>query len=189
MADGLSHPGRREFVAWPGFGGAPPHPSVHGIDDLVQRVAEMITGPSVLFAQSMGGVVALRVALRRPDVVRCLVLSVTSGGLDVQALGGSDWRPWFRREFPDAPTWFVDENVDLTDRLSGIRVPTLLLFGDADPISPVSVGERLAASLANAELVVVPGGTHDLVTQKPADVLPHIERHMNEALGTIPGRR
>lgn len=178
LADLLSHPGRREFVAWPGFGKAPPHPDVNGIDDLVDRVAERVTRPTVLFAQSMGGVIALRVALLRPGAVHALVLSVTSGGLDIAALGGIDWRPWFRRAHPGAPRWFVDEHADLSGRFSEIRIPTLLLFGDADPISPVAVGERLAASLPMAELVVVPGGTHDLVTERAGEILPHVERHL-----------
>ena len=183
LAGRLSHPGRREFVAWPGFGGAPPHPGVDGIDDLVDRVSEMVSGPTVLFAQSMGGVVALRVAHRRSEAVQALVLSVTSGGVDVAGLGGLDWRPWFLEAHPEAPSWFVDERQDLTERLSEVRAPTLLLFGDADPISPVAVGERLAGLLPTADLVVVPGGTHDLVTERASEILPHVERHLARVLG------
>jgi pimeloyl-ACP methyl ester carboxylesterase len=54
----------------------------------------------------------------------------------------------------------------------------LLVWGDADPISPVVVGRRLAALFANAELVVLPGGTHDLVAERVDDLLPHVERHL-----------
>lgn len=178
VADGLSHRGPRRFFAWPGFGGAPPDPSLRGLDDLADRVVAEITGPVVLFAQSMGGLIALRATLASPQWVRALVLSVTSGGIDVRALGAVDWRAEFARNNPDAPRWFLDARDDLTDQLHQVRAPALLLWGDADPISPVAVGRRLAQLLPTSALVVVPGGTHDLVAERSDDVLPHIEGHL-----------
>src|SRR6185369_17550956 len=87
VSDGLRHPGQREFFAWPGFGGVPPEPDVNGIDDLVKRVSASISGPVDLFAQSMGGKIAILAALQKPAMVKHMVLSVTSGGLDVASLG------------------------------------------------------------------------------------------------------
>ncbi len=184
VADGLSHPGSRRFFGWPGFGGVPEDPSVNGIGDLVSRVVEAMTGPVVLFAQSMGGIVALRAALEAPEKVRSLVLSVTSGGIDVRSLGAFDWRRDFVTANPNTPRWFLDANDDLSPRLREIAVPVLLLWGDADPISPIAVGERLATLLPDAELVVVPGGTHDLAFERADEVLPHIERHLAKLRST-----
>ncbi|MGC4092934.1 MAG: alpha/beta fold hydrolase, partial [Polyangiaceae bacterium] len=73
--------------------------------------------PAALFAQSMGGVIATQVALQKPDLVKSLVLSVTSGGIDVAALGGVDWRARFRRQNPNLPDWFLEARDDLTLRL------------------------------------------------------------------------
>jgi len=179
---GLSHPGPRHIFSWPGFGGAPADASVRGISDLVLRVNEKITGPSVLFAQSMGGLIALRATLARPENVCALVLSVTSGGIDVSALGAHDWRPEFARHNPGTPRWFMDARDDLSADLARISAPVLLLWGDADPISPLAVGRRLAELLPHAELVVVPGGTHDLVAERASEILPHVERHLERAL-------
>lgn len=92
VAAGLTLRGPRRFFAWPGFHGVPPDASVHGLDDLAERVIAEITDPVVLFAQSMGGLIALRAALAVPELVCALVLSVTSGGLDVGALGALDRR-------------------------------------------------------------------------------------------------
>lgn len=178
VATRLSHRGPREFVTWPGFGGAPPDPTVTGLEDLAQRVLGRLTGPAILFAHSMGGIIALRVALSAPTTVRALVLSVTSGGIDLTGLGVIDWRPEFQQNNPDSPRWFIDARTDLTHELQRVHIPTLLLWGDADPLSPVSVGRRLNALLPNSELVVIPGGTHDLVSERTAEVLPHIERHL-----------
>lgn len=178
VSDGLHHPGRREFFGWPGFGGVPPASDITGIDDLVTRVVASITGPVDLLAQSMGGTIAIRAALRKPDLVKHLVLSVTSGGLDVAALGASDWRPAFRKLNPTLPGWFADYREDLTPRLGELPFPVLLLWGDADPISPVAVGRRLAELIPKSELVIIANGTHDLVSERAHEVIPHIERHL-----------
>jgi pimeloyl-ACP methyl ester carboxylesterase len=178
VATRLQHAGARRFLSWPGFGGAPGEPDVRGIADLVARVVQHITGPVALLAQSMGGVVAVRAALEKPDLVRLLVLSVTSGGIDVARLGAQDWRPAFGERNPELPRWFLDEREDLTERIREIGIPVLLLWGDADPISPVAVGRRLAELFPDAELVVIPGGTHDLVQERAEDVAPHIDRHL-----------
>lgn len=178
VSDGLHHPGRREFFAWPGFGGVPAEPDIAGIDDLVKRVAASITGPVDLLAQSMGGTIAIRAALRKPDLVKHMVLSVTSGGLDVASLGGADWRPGFRELNPTVPCWFSDYREDLTASLGELPFPVLLLWGDADPISPVAVGRRLAELIPKSELVIIENGTHDLVAERASEVIPHIERHL-----------
>ena len=174
----LQHPGTRRFVGWPGFGDTPADPNVRGLDDLATRLAAQIEGPVDLLAQSMGGIVAVLVALRNPAQVRHLVLSVTSGGIDVAGLGGVDWRPSLTSQHPDLPRWFIDERRDLTERIRAITIPVLLLWGDDDPISPVAVGRRLLELFRSAELLVVKGGTHDLVSERAAEVAPHIDRHL-----------
>lgn len=178
VSDGLDHPGEREFIAWPGFGDVPREPDVNGIDDLVRLVAASMTGPVDLLAQSMGGVIAIRAALEKPGLVRHMVLSVTSGGIDVSSLGGADWRPGYRQSHPAYPDWFLKERQDLSQRLAELDFPVLLLWGNADPISPVAVGQRLAELLPQTELVIVEGGTHDLVSDRCSEVLPRIRRHL-----------
>lgn len=148
------------------------------IDDLVKRVSASISGPVDLLAQSMGGIIAIRAALQKPALVKHMVLSVTSGGLDVLSLGATDWRPTFRELNPTLPTWFLDEREDLTNRLGELPFPVLLLWGDADPISPVAVGRRLAELLPRAELVIIKNGTHDLVYERANEIIPYIEKHL-----------
>lgn len=178
VSDGLLHAGQREFFAYPGFSGVPQDPAVHSIDDLVDRVCESMTEPVDLLAQSMGGVIAIRAALKKPELVRHMVLAVTSGGLDVAALGAIDWRPGFREINQTLPQCFLEYKEDLTDKFGELNIPVLLLWGDADPISPVKVGQRLQELLPQAELVVIIDGAHDLVYKHAAQVIPYIERHL-----------
>jgi pimeloyl-ACP methyl ester carboxylesterase len=178
VARRLQHSGVRRFVGWPGFDGTPADPDVRGLDDLATRVAAQIDGPVDLLAQSMGGIVAVLALLQKPTQVRHLVLSVTSGGIDVTGLGSADWRPSLSRQHPDLPRWFIDERRDLTERIHEITIPVLLLWGDNDPISPVAVGRRLLELFPTAELVVVKGGTHDLVSERADEIATHIDRHL-----------
>jgi len=160
------------------LGGTPADPAVKGMSDLVARVVREITAPVALLAQSMGGIIAIRAALEKPDLVRHLVLSVTSGGIDIASLGAQDWRPAFLAANPTAPSWFVEAREDLSARIRTIAIPVLLLWGDADPISPVAVGQRLAELLPHAEFLVVKGGTHDLIMERAAEVAPQIDDYL-----------
>jgi pimeloyl-ACP methyl ester carboxylesterase len=53
-------------------------------------------------------------------------------------------------------------NGDRRAKLSKIKAPTVVLHGDSDPLVPVEGGKDLAASVAGAELRIIPGMGHDL---------------------------
>jgi pimeloyl-ACP methyl ester carboxylesterase len=57
---------------------------------------------------------------------------------------------------------------DLTDVLPLVRVPTLLLYGDADVRSPPAVAEALHERIATSHLVVLPGVGHVSNLEAPA---------------------
>ncbi|MEK4032009.1 alpha/beta hydrolase [Methylocystis sp. IM3] len=166
------------FFAWPGLGDEPALPDINGIDDLVALVADEIAEPVDIVAQSMGGLVAIKLALALPGMVKRLVLAVTSGGVPVANLGGSDWRPDYFAAYPRAAKWIADSGDDFSSQIPSIEVPTLLLWGDADSISPVAVGKRLAALLPNARLCVFPGGDHDLARTHMDAVAAEIKRYL-----------
>jgi proline iminopeptidase len=51
-------------------------------------------------------------------------------------------------------------NFDLTDRLHEIRVPTLIVVGRHDWITPVASSEEIAAGIPNSELVIFENSGH-----------------------------
>jgi pimeloyl-ACP methyl ester carboxylesterase len=57
-------------------------------------------------------------------------------------------------------------------------MPVLFLWGDADPISPVKVGEKLAALLPHANLHIFAGADHDLAYTHAAEVAALIDQHL-----------
>ncbi len=167
------------YLGWPGLGHQPPSPQVRCYDDLVAMVVAELGDERVdVLAQSMGGAIALQVALNYPSRVRRLVLAVTAGGLDVASLGASDWRPAYRLEYPEAASWVYDMRPDLAGEFGNIHQPTLLLWGDNDPISPLAVGEYLNNALPCAALEIVRGGDHGLINSRSDAVAPAILRHL-----------
>jgi pimeloyl-ACP methyl ester carboxylesterase len=182
-------PSEKILLDWPGLVHVPPRPEIRGFDDLVTLTLGHADREVDLVAQSMGGVVAVLAALARPDAVRRLVLTATSGGLRLAGSGAQDWREEYRREFPGAAPWATEYRIDLTDRIASIRCPTLLLWSDADPISPLAVGETLARRLPDAELVVIPGAEHMFARDRAGEVAPHIARHLFGVRWSGPARR
>lgn len=63
--------------------------------------------------------------------------------------------------------WFLPVRLLLAHRLDTlskagrIRIPTLVVHGDADEVVPFDMGVRVARAIAGAELVRVEGGHHD----------------------------
>lgn len=162
----LTYPASRVLLGWPGFGAVPADPQIQGIADLAAMVVREIDQPTALISQSMGGVIALLAAWQRPELVTRLVLAVTAGGIDMSEMGALDWRPGFLANNPQAPRWFAEYRNDLSGELGSLHVPSLLLCGDADPVSPVAVGKRLRELLPNSRLHVVAGGAHDLANEQ-----------------------
>lgn len=179
VADRLDDLGQVHVFGYPGFGGVPADPGVTSLDDLYRWIVERLpTEASHVIAQSMGGVLAARLAVEHPERVARLVLVATSGGVDVRRLGAAEWRHEYRASLPDVPSWFIDDRTDLTERLAQIRAPTLLLWSDADPISPRSVARFLAERIAGARIVSVAGATHAFASERPDEVAAIIRSHL-----------
>jgi pimeloyl-ACP methyl ester carboxylesterase len=168
----------KAFLDWPGLGEVPAAPDVGGFDDLVTRVVARLEAPAVLVAQSMGGVIALRAALRRPDRVPALVLTATSGGLDLAPFGAADWRPDYRARHPQAPAWAYDRGPDLSAALAHLDIPTLLVWATADPISPLAVGRHLERLMPRARLRVIDSDDHWVAQRHAVPVAAAIARHV-----------
>jgi pimeloyl-ACP methyl ester carboxylesterase len=62
---------------------------------------------------------------------------------------------------------------DIGDQVSAIRVPTLIIHGDADAPIPLAKAQAMQASIPNAELVVE--GGHSINMTNPAPVNAAIE--------------
>lgn len=171
----------KSYLSWPGLGNQPHDPSVNGFDDLVRLAAQEIKGPTAIVAQSMGGIVGVRLALEHKKDITHLILVATSGGIDVSHLATENWRPSYLRNFPNSQTWITQEKPDHSTAIPNITCPTLLIWGSTDAISPPQVGKTLASLINGAKLYMVEGGNHDLARERASEIAPVIIDHIKGA--------
>ncbi len=72
-------------------------------------------------------------------------------------------------------------DTDTTPELTTIKVPTLLLWGEGDRRSPLSVAEQFHAAIPDSELRVIPGAGHISNMEKPDDFNASVRRFLLEA--------
>jgi pimeloyl-ACP methyl ester carboxylesterase len=187
---------------WPAHGDSPP-----GRDELSamrvaavaeEAIAQLAPEGAIVLGNSVGGFAAARLAIRRPELVRGLVL-VDSGGFGgrsplVRLFCALMGRPWFLRaiyptfagRYMRAQTaadvrarasavamtrgepglsainalWrsFVSPEHDLRGQAAAIDAPTLLIWGQRDPVIPLRAARRIARLIDGSRLVVLDTG-------------------------------
>ena len=150
---------------------------------------EAIERPRALVGHSLGGAVALELAIERPELVDGLVVISSSGRLGIpdETLGraAEDFAGERERLIagsfadPSAPMarrarqaldaggsralladYAACRTVALHGRLGAVGVPVLLIVGDDDPFTPLRMSEDLARELPLSQMVVIPGARH-----------------------------
>jgi 3-oxoadipate enol-lactonase len=71
---------------------------------------------------------------------------------------------------------------DSTDFLPRIAVPTLVVTGEADVITPPSEGESMASAIPGARFVLIPGAGHMAPMERPGSVASALSEHFAAAL-------
>lgn len=65
-------------------------------------------------------------------------------------------------------------NLDVTQRLKQIRLPTRVIVGALDPATPPSAAKVIADEITGSDLVVMPGVSHMLHVEQPAAFAGHV---------------
>ncbi|NNH78857.1 alpha/beta hydrolase [Acinetobacter sp. ANC 5380] len=182
LIDFLPRHYEKEVIGYPGFGNVPDNTNIKNFRDLQNDVTSKINSKSILIAQSMGGIFAVNKAFTDPSLIKGLVLIATSGGIDLTPFNVQDWRTEYQEQYPRYPKWFMTTNVNYEEYLEKINIPTLLIWGDDDPISPINVGKYLNTILKDSKLKIIKDGKHDLAEKHAKEVSLYI----NQFLETIP---
>src|SRR5262245_60369888 len=145
--------------------------------------------PAHLVGYSDGGIIALLVALARPDLVRTMVLIGANyhhdglapdvndsfePGSDIANLLGDAYAqrsPDGADHFPivlaKTVEMFRTEPTMTTDDLTRLGIPALVMVGDDDAVA-LEHTLSLYESLPNGQLAVIPGASHLVPIEKPA---------------------
>jgi pimeloyl-ACP methyl ester carboxylesterase len=154
--------------------------------------------PAVAVGRSMGGAIAVTLALDHPRHVKALVLACAAArfAFPAERLAGlhdvvRGRRPQqFTTETFSPKTGFevmkeawteqvkTDPRVRYTDmlacaafdaraRLGGIRVPTLVVAGADDQVTPVAAAEEITAAIPGARLAVIADAGHQAPLEQP----------------------
>ena len=171
----------QQVIAYPGFDGVAPNLAIQNLHDLQEFVKNQIEDDSILIAQSMGGVLAVGLALKHPQKIKGLVLLATSGGLDLKTFHCADWRTDYRELFKTMPDWFEQDQTEFSRvQLASLDVPILLIWGDHDPLSTVQLGQYLAGIFKNAKLHIIQGGDHFFANSHANQVAMLIQDYLEQ---------
>jgi pimeloyl-ACP methyl ester carboxylesterase len=76
---------------------------------------------------------------------------------------------------------------DSRDTLPGIGIPTLVLVGEADTLTPPADSQAMAAAIPGARLVTVPGAGHLTPMERPGAVAAALGEFFGAALAAVAG--
>jgi len=141
--------------------------------------------PVHLVGHSDGGIVALMVAMRRPDLVKRVVMVGANyhysglGTIEEFDFDGAAFRRWakkFAQQSPDGRrharlvvektlAMFTSEPILRTSNLASIHVPILVMSGDDDVVA-LSHTCSMYLSLPEAQLSIIPGTSHAVLKER-----------------------
>jgi pimeloyl-ACP methyl ester carboxylesterase len=174
----------------------------------------------------MGGFVGLRIAIRRPDLLKSLILIESSSDpeprknipryrllnlvarwIGLEVVANRVMEIMFGQKFLNDPAratlnheWKkrivanhrigitravtgVINRAGVTDQLSQIRTPTLIIIGDQDVATVPAKSELMHARIPNSKLVVIPGAGHTSTVEEPASVTAAITEFLASLAG------
>ena len=153
--------------------------------------------PFVLIGHSLGGAVAVTYALRHPEQLQAVILISTGGALriapkvrgllrqgDYAKINSCTYGPCAGQEllakgermFRSIPlqVFYADletcEHYDALNRLKEITLPTLIICGEQDQITPPRLSRFIAGQIGGAKLCLLPDCGHMPILEKPAAV-------------------
>ena len=179
-----------------GSGGAGFH-TVREYKELVLEFTEHLNLKNIiLIAHSMGGGVAMLIALEHPEIIKACVLAATGAKLSVaeqtlevvknsyeafcelspERMFAEDSADELKQEFkesmldtgPEVCYWdlIACNEFNIMDAVEKIVVPTIIISADKDILTPSKYGEYLHQKIYGSQLYIVKGSGHFIMQEK-----------------------
>jgi len=154
-------------------------------DEAIAYLEDVVKEPAHLIGWSDGGIIALMVAIQRPDLVRSII-AIGANYHYKQNNGGDPIPEWpisdedrieYATRSPDAPEsldtkvarmreiWNSEPTLTLDD-LAMIQCPTLILAGD-DELFSIEHTSAMYEAIPQGQLAIIPGTSHYVLKEKP----------------------
>ncbi len=176
-------------------------------DDIAALLAHLGLATASLMGYSLGGAVALQTAIRHPGLVDKLVVVSTAhkraawypeslaamdqmGAATAEPMKQTPLYESYAAVAPRPEDWItlwakmgdlLRQNYDWSDGVAGLTTPTMLVFGDADSVSPAHAAEFFGllgggrrdggwdrSGMTPHRLAILPGTTHYDIFGSPA---------------------
>jgi pimeloyl-ACP methyl ester carboxylesterase len=197
-------------------------------DDIAALIEYLGFEQADVMGYSLGGGTALQTAIRHPNQVRKLIAISTAHKRDswypevlagMSQIGASiaemmkQGPPYtlYSQIAPQQEDWpvllnkigdLLRKDYDWTEAVAALKIPTLLVFGDADSISPANIAQFYAllgggqgdpgwdgsGVKCNSQLAILPGTTHYNILESPAllsAVLPFLNAPMPQTVEAL----
>lgn len=182
---------------FPGFGSTDPPDTPLTLSDYAEYLHTYLTKHRVhqpiLLGHSFGGRVALKYQYLYPEGVRGLILTGTPGYtpvpkrklmllVAVAKIGKiffnipfiRNWyyyvagaREYYRAQGPMKETFKNIVGESLVPYMETVHIPTLLVWGEGDIITPLWIARKMKEKIKNARLIVIPQSDHGVSYKQP----------------------
>lgn len=201
----------------PGFGQSPANERSQSMPEIAHTMAEAVTNLGIerfnLMGNSFGGKLALWMAIQQPERLQALVLVAPAairpaGGPPPQTLSPEERRAMLyahpERQAPEPPAdpaliakqqalvrRLIGPARDeaLESRLSGLHVPTLVLFGTMDRMIPSAMGRLYCEKMPNCHLVLVYDAGHAIDADRPEAFVSVVDDFLQHREGFLVNRQ
>ena len=164
--------------------------------EAIAYLEDVVKEPAHLIGYSDGGLIALMVAIARPDLVKSIVAIGANYHYSAplsdfaEAFVSEDDQAEYNLISPDAPhtllekiirmnqIWKTEPNISLTD-IASIQCPVLVMAGDDDVIKHEHT-ISLYENLSHGQLAIIPGTSHGLVKEKPVLMIAIIMQFLED---------
>lgn len=138
-------------------------------DFCIEFIHEHIIGEIIFVGHSLGGKIAALISLSLQNRTRLLVL---------YGVGGVTANFSYKKKIIKILKNFFynrTSTINFSSIYKKISVPTLLIYGEEDLITPIEVGKKISKIINHAKLKIIPQATHLAHKEHPDIFIKHIK--------------
>ena len=164
--------------------------------EAIAYLEDVVKEPAHLIGYSDGGIIALMVAIKRPELVKSIVVIGANYHYSaplkdfLEARVSEEDQAEYNLISPDAPHTLLEKTIRMNEiwktepdislsAIASIQCPVLVMAGDDDVIAhdhTISLYEALPLG----QLAIIPGTSHGLVKEKPALLIAVIMQFLED---------